>query len=96
MDAARREHPLLHFLKGLIHFVANMYFVPFALLVAQLDPGFVAARGPDAAAHGLTWTAFLARNLLPVTLGNLIGGSVIVGGVYWFVYLRPRSDDSAA
>jgi formate transporter len=73
---------------GFEHSVANMYFVPFALLVTLLDPGFVAVRGLDA--HALTWGGFLARNLLPVTLGNVIGGSLLVGGVYWFVYLRPR------
>ncbi len=73
---------------GFEHSVANMYFVPFALLVTFFDPGFVAARGLDA--HALTWGGFFARNLLPVTLGNVIGGALLVGGVYWFVYLRPR------
>ncbi len=76
---------------GFEHSVANMYFVPFALLVASLDPGFVNSRGLDA--HALTWGGFLARNLLPVTLGNVIGGALLVGGVYWFVYLRPRPEE---
>jgi formate/nitrite transporter FocA (FNT family) len=76
---------------GFEHSVANMYFVPFALLLTQLDAGFVAAHGPDAQA--LTWSRFLIRNLMPVTLGNVIGGALLVGGVYWFVYLRPRSKD---
>ena len=76
---------------GFEHSVANMYFVPFALLVAHLDPGFVAARGADV--HVLTWSAFLVRNLLPVTIGNMLGGAGLVGGVYWFVYLRPRARD---
>jgi len=73
---------------GFEHSVANMYFVPFALLVTFFDPGFVATRALDA--HALTWGGFLTRNLLPVTLGNVIGGALLVGGVYWFVYLRPR------
>ena len=73
---------------GFEHSVANMYFVPFALFLAALDPGFLAAQGLDARA--LTWSGFLARNLVPVTLGNVIGGALLVGGVYWFVYLRPR------
>lgn len=38
----------------------------------------------------LTWIGFLVCNLLPVTIGNLIGGVLLVGLVYWFVYLRPR------
>jgi hypothetical protein len=36
-----------------------------------------------------TWERFLVNNLLPVTLGNIVGGAVLVGAVYWFVYLRP-------
>ena len=74
---------------GFEHSVANTYFVPFALLVTWLDPGFVVASGLDTRA--LSWGGFLARNLAPVTLGNVIGGALLVGGVYWFVYLRPRS-----
>lgn len=74
---------------GFEHSVANMYFVPFALLLAALDPGFAATRGLDVSV--LTWSGFLARNLVPVTLGNVVGGALLVGGVYWFVYLRPRS-----
>ena len=77
---------------GFEHSVANMYFVPFALLVAMLDPAFIASRSLEAQAHGLTWAGFFLRNLLPVTLGNVIGGSGLVGGVYWFVYLRPRAN----
>jgi formate transporter len=76
---------------GFEHSVANMYFVPFGLLLTQLDPQFVAAHGFDA--RGLSWGAFLVRNLLPVTIGNVIGGALLVGGVYWFVYLRPRPAD---
>jgi formate transporter len=76
---------------GFEHCVANMYFVPFGLLLAHLDPHFVAAHGVDA--RTLTWGGFLLRNLLPVTIGNVIGGALLVGGVYWFVYLRPRPAD---
>ena len=38
----------------------------------------------------LTWANFLIHNLIPVTLGNMVGGAIMVGLVYWFVYLRPR------
>ena len=36
----------------------------------------------------LTWSNFLVANLIPATIGNIIGGAVMVGAVYWFVYLR--------
>jgi formate/nitrite transporter FocA (FNT family) len=39
--------------------------------------------------EALSWSGF-AENLLPVTVGNVIGGTLLVGAVYWFVYLRPR------
>jgi formate/nitrite transporter len=75
---------------GFEHSIANMYFVPYAIFVAAFDPDFVATRGLGPHAQALTWIAFLGRNLLPVTIGNIIGGSVLVGAVYWFAYLRPR------
>lgn len=37
----------------------------------------------------LTWAAFLG-NLIPVTIGNIVGGGLLVGGTYWFIYLRNR------
>jgi formate/nitrite transporter len=76
---------------GFEHSIANMYFVPFALLVATFDRAFIVRQALDAQAHGLAWMAFLFWNLIPVTLGNLVGGGLLVGGVYWFVYLRPRT-----
>jgi formate transporter len=74
---------------GFEHSVANMYLLPFALLIKTAAPAsFWAAIGSEPAAYGsLTWGA-LATNLLPVTLGNIIGGTLLVGGVYWFIYLR--------
>jgi formate/nitrite transporter len=77
---------------GFEHSIANMYFVPVGLLVATFDPAFIAASGLDAQAQALSWGRFLTRNLLPVTVGNIIGGAVLVGAVYWFVYLRPGGE----
>ena len=77
---------------GFEHSIANMYFVPLGLLIAGLDPGFVAAHDLGRHAQALSWSTFLRGNLLPVTIGNVIGGTVLVGGVYWFVYLRPRRE----
>jgi formate transporter len=74
---------------GFEHSIANLYFVPLGIFVAVFDPTFVAARGLAGQADSLTWTGFVLRNLVPVTLGNIVGGSLLVGAVYWFVYLGP-------
>lgn len=75
---------------GFEHSVANMYFVPVALFIKQFDPGFVDSLSAPYAE--LTWNNFLVNNLLPVTIGNIIGGALMVGAVYWFVYLRDEKD----
>ncbi len=72
---------------GFEHCVANMYFVPVVLLSRAYDGTDFGIEEVTIAAN-LNWPDFLVRNLLPVTLGNIIGGSVLVGIVYWFVYLR--------
>lgn len=75
---------------GFEHSIANMYLVPVGLLI-KTDAAFLAAMSKGAADYAsLTWTNFFIVNLLPVTLGNLLGGVVLVGLVYWFVYLRPE------
>jgi formate transporter len=77
---------------GFEHSIANMYFVPMGLLIKNFAGDvFWQAIGKTAAdfAH-LTWGAFLIVNLLPVTIGNVIGGAGFVGLVYWFIYLRPQ------
>jgi len=71
---------------GFEHSVANMYFIPAGLLLQQ-QPEFVQLV-PSLNLDNLTTTNFLLNNLLPVTLGNLVGGSVFVGLFYWFIYLR--------
>jgi formate transporter len=79
---------------GFEHSVANMYFIPFGILVSN-DDSWLAGRGNELDLSNLTWGSFLADNLLPVTIGNVIGGAVMVGAFYWFVYLRPRSPGEA-
>jgi formate transporter len=75
---------------GFEHSVANMYFISIGLLIKS-DEGFVAGLDPEPDLSQLTWGSFFADNLLPVTIGNIVGGAVMVGAVYWFVYLRPRT-----
>jgi formate transporter len=78
---------------GFEHSVANMYFISIALLVKS-DDAFVATLDPQPDLSGLTVQSFLVDNLLPVTIGNILGGAVMVGAVYWLVYLRPRRADA--
>ncbi len=73
---------------GFEHSIANMYFIPMGLLIKNLDPSFAAASNIDLS--GLAWGAFLVNNLLPVTIGNIIGGSVFVAAIYWSVFLRRK------
>src|SRR5262245_7074871 len=81
---------------GFEHSVANMYFIPVGLLI-KTDSAFLTTVGKSAADYaGLTWTSFVWVNLLPVTLGNVIGGVALVGLTYWFVYLRPEATPVSA
>jgi formate transporter len=67
-----------------------MYFVPLGLAVKQFGGHeFWQAVGRTPGDFpNLTWSGFLVGNLLPVTAGNLIGGAILVGLVYWSIYLR--------
>ncbi|MDD5467246.1 MAG: formate transporter FocA [Anaerolineales bacterium] len=76
---------------GFEHSVANMYFIPVALFIKYFgDSKFFETIGKTAADFPhLTWGNFFGANLLPVTIGNIIGGAGMVGLIYWYVYLRP-------
>jgi len=78
---------------GFEHSIANIYFISIGLFIKSGAPdSFWSAIGKIPADFpNLTWSNFLIANLLPVTIGNIIGGSVMVAAVYWFVYLRKKS-----
>lgn len=74
--------PIMAFVAmGFEHSVANMYFIPLGIFLKAsglfTDP-----------ALGLTWSAFFVKNLIPVTIGNIIGGAGFVGLLYWMVYVK--------
>ena len=74
---------------GFEHSIANMYFIPYALFIKMFDVDFVnkvADKVPGL--EKLTWQAFWIKNLVPVTIGNIIGGAVLVAAVYWAIFLR--------
>lgn len=65
---------------GFEHSIANMYFIPLAMLLQGAD-------GIGATAGAITWAGFF-NNMVPVIMGNILGGSVLVGLVYYVIYLR--------
>jgi len=76
---------------GFEHSIANMFIFPVALLIKWGAPaGFWSAAQASAADFPSLTVAAAIGNLVPVTIGNIIGGGVLVGAVYWFVYLRRR------
>ncbi|MEQ8815535.1 MAG: formate/nitrite transporter family protein [Thalassobaculum sp.] len=77
---------------GFEHSIANLYFLPYGLAIKEwAGPGFWAAIGQTAADYPALTVAGALHNVAVATVGNLIGGSLMVGAVYWFVYLRRRS-----
>jgi len=77
---------------GFEHSIANLYFLPYALAIKYgAGPEFWAAVGQSAAAYPALTAANAIHNIIVSTLGNLIGGSLLVGVVYWFIYLRRRA-----
>jgi len=74
---------------GFEHSVANLYLLPFGLAVkAWAGPEFWGAIGQTAAAYPALTAGGVLHNIIVATIGNLVGGSFMVGAVYWFVYLR--------
>ena len=75
---------------GFEHSVANMYFIPYALLVKGFDPVYMAKIADKVPKlELLSWRAFFLSNLIPVTVGNIGGGAVLVAAVYWVIFLYP-------
>lgn len=68
---------------GFEHSIANMFLIPLAMLVQpELAPGGF---------EDLTWSNFLGANLLPVTLGNIVGGGIMIALYYWLIFRRPAA-----
>lgn len=80
---------------GMEHCVANMFFVPAAIFTGT-DPRYTAlVEAGKATALSADWQNFFIDNLIPVTLGNIAGGAILVTGIYLAVHGRPRKDAAA-
>lgn len=79
---------------GFEHSIANMYYIPAGIL-AKSNPNWLEAAVSLGVSSekiaGLNWGSFISRNLIPVTIGNIVGGSVFVGLAYWVAYLHKKN-----
>lgn len=86
---------MLFVLAGFEHSVANMYYVPAGLLAKMNPTALAAATDAGIAVDQLTWGNFFINNLIPVTIGNIIGGAVLVGVMYWAIYLADAKKEES-
>lgn len=91
--------PIMAFVSsGFEHCVANMFFVPMGITIANAAPSQVAETfnmAPDAVSGFFSYAHFFSANLVPVTLGNIVGGALFVGGIYWFCYMKKAPAQAA-
>ncbi|EHQ34626.1 formate/nitrite transporter family protein [Methanoplanus limicola] len=85
--------PIMAFVAtGFEHCVANMYFIPAGILTAPyLSADQAAAVGAKLA--NLSWVTMWTNNIIVVTIGNIVGGMLFVGVIYWIAF---RKDIEAA
>lgn len=83
--------PIMAFVaSGFEHSVANMFFIPYGIFLRS-NPKILEAAGKTLAdVANLNWGTLFTVNLIPVTLGNLVGGAFFVGFIYWVVYLMNK------
>ncbi|MFC3023538.1 formate transporter FocA [Vibrio zhugei] len=75
---------------GFEHCIANMFQVPMAIGIKAFAPeSFWQMTGATLSQFSdLNWSTFIINNLIPVTIGNMIGGGLVVGLLYWLVFLK--------
>ncbi len=77
---------------GFEHSIANLYLLPYALAIKTwAGPEFWTSIGQDSAAYPDLTALGVLHNVVVASIGNLVGGSLMVGAIYWFVYLRRRA-----
>ena len=83
--------PIMFFVvSGFEHSVANMYFISVGIFAKMVPEYAQAAQAAGIDVSGVNWGSFWTSNLIPVTLGNIVGGAVCVGCICWVLYLRKK------
>jgi formate transporter len=81
--------PIMAFVaSGFEHSVANMYFIPMGVLMKKIPEVVQSAGAGFPAVSNLNLHGFLFNNLIPVTIGNIVGGAFFVATFYWLAYMR--------
>ena len=85
--------PIMIFVvSGFEHSIANMYYIGVGLLAKGNSVYVDAATAAGVDLSNLTWGNFFVNNLIPVTLGNIVGGGILVGALYWFCYVKDSKE----
>lgn len=85
--------PVMFFVTcGFNHSIADMTYCMLGLFAKNIPAYVEAAESAGVALESLTWGNYFVGNLIPVTLGNLVGG-VCVGALFWFAYLKGAARD---
>jgi len=83
--------PIMAFVaSGFEHSIANMYFIPMGLTL-KTNQAVASAAGLSGNLTHLTWSSFLLNNLLPVTIGNIVGGGLFVAGAYCLAFRHSKN-----
>ena len=88
--------PIMAFVtSGFEHCVANMYFIPAGIFAKNSDAAVAASGKTAEELTALNWGSMWSQNLITVTMGNIVGGAVFVGVVYYFLYVRGTNTDAS-
>ena len=73
---------------GFEHSIANMYYIPAGILAKSIDSMSAMTGLSSEALNSLSWGSFITHNLIPVTIGNIIGGVIFVAIAYWLAFRK--------
>jgi len=81
--------PIMAFVaSGYEHCIANMYFIPAGIFACGFEAARNASGLDNVALLSLNWSTMWTNNIIAVTLGNIVGGSIFTGMAYWWLYVR--------